>query len=111
MVYLHKRHVDIKSKREESQPKSEMKQTNNIFLYPNLGSCSRCPYKINECLDSVAKDRQIDAFTLVGAYIQEELKWEPDDGMKTGNDYRKLGGKMFARQYVYNAGPVVGPKI
>ena len=23
-----------------------------------------------------------------------ELKWEPDDGMKTGNDYRKLGGKM-----------------
>lgn len=22
------------------------------------------------------------------------LKWEPDDGMKTGNDYRKLGGKM-----------------
>ena len=24
----------------------------------------------------------------------ELLKWEPDDGMKTGNDYRKLGGKM-----------------
>ena len=24
----------------------------------------------------------------------ELLKWEPDDGMKTGNDYRKSGGKM-----------------
>ena len=31
--------------------------------------------------------------------------------MKTGNDYRKLGGKMFARQYVYHKGPAVGPKI
>ena len=48
---------------------------------------------------------------MLSIQLQEELKWEPDDGMKTGNDYRKLGGKMFARQYVYHEGPAVGPKI
>ena len=33
-----------------------------------------------------------------------ELEWEPDDGMKTGNDYRKLGGKMRAHKDHQNGG-------
>ena len=34
-------------------------------------------------------------------YVEE---WEPDDGMKTGNDYRKLGGKMRAHKDHQNGG-------
>lgn len=44
--------------------------------------------------DFPATKRKKQASTFLGHdIVYGFLKWEPDDGMKTGNDYRKLGGK------------------